>query len=140
MIRSVPFLQGLPLAYKAGCVPIIVAISGVLSLLVFCSRSIGMTGFSEPFLPRCGVENCCHTQGSIRFCAPYNMCIETRAGRLLCDTQIKYSPLHMCSGEDDKPSLNLAVRNTDKNHIQSLLFIHDSKVRIRNFQCPVHGF
>ena len=45
MIRSVPFLQGLPLAYKAGYVPIIVAISGVLRLLVFCSRSIGMTGF-----------------------------------------------------------------------------------------------
>ena len=34
------------------------------------------------------------------------MCIETRAGRLLCDTQIKCSPLRICSGKDDKPSLN----------------------------------
>ena len=45
------------------------------------------------------------------------MCIETRAGRLLCDTQIKYSPLHMCSGEDDKPSLNpSAEKHREKPH------------------------
>ncbi len=34
------------------------------------------------------------------------ICIEIRARRLLCDTKIKYSPLRMCSGKDDKPSLN----------------------------------
>jgi hypothetical protein len=36
----------------------------------------------------------------------YNMSIETRAGRLLCDTQLNIYHCNYCSGEDDKPSLN----------------------------------
>ena len=49
MIWSVPLLEGLLLAYKAGCVPIFAAISGVLSLLALCPRAIGITDLFEPF-------------------------------------------------------------------------------------------
>ena len=44
------------------------------------------------------------------------MYIETRAGRLLCGMQIKYLPLRMCSGEDDKPSLNPSGEKHRKNN------------------------
>ena len=42
--------RALLLADKAGCVPIFGAISGVLSLPILCSRTIVITGFSEPFI------------------------------------------------------------------------------------------
>ncbi len=39
---------GLPLSYKAGCVPIFAAISGVLVSLFLCVRSVASTGFCKP--------------------------------------------------------------------------------------------
>ena len=44
------------------------------------------------------------------------MCIETRAGRLLYDAKIQYSPPHSCLGEDDKPSLNPSGEIQRKNN------------------------
>ncbi|QNI63662.1 hypothetical protein SynA1544_50008 [Synechococcus sp. A15-44] len=82
--------------------------------------------FLSRFLSRYGVQNCCHTQGGIRFYVPYNMCIETRARRLLCDTKIKYSPPHICSGEDDKPSLN---PSGEKHREQTICTVLESAMK-----------
>ena len=74
--------------------------------LVATGRTGLADAFLSHFLSRYGVKINCPVLSSLGFYQPYNMCIETRAGRLLCDTKIKYLPLLIGSGEDDKPSLN----------------------------------
>ena len=49
------------------------------------------------------------------------MCIETRAGRLLCDTKTKHSSLHIRPGEDDKPSLNPSGEKRREQTVCTLL-------------------
>ena len=87
--------------------PILGAIPGVLGLLILWLKAIASTGFWKPIYCL-DVDSKTAVTPKAVFASErhYNMCIETRAGHLLCDTQIKYSPLRIRSGEDDKPSLN----------------------------------
>ena len=131
MIRSVPLLKGASTGLYGRVCANFLGYIRVPRLAAFLAQNHCCYWLLEPnLLSRYCVKIKCPSLGDLGFCAPYNMCIETRAGRLLCDTKIEYSPPHICSGEDDKPSLNPSGEKHREQTYPIAAFIHACKLQI----------